>query len=419
MTCSRSQQIDLLGFLEAPRRPDFDDFRDHYPRCAACAAEVRAWTELQLELRAQRPGALHPEPEMLLAYAEARDGIATPERNALATHLQGCPTCRDELRALGAWSPDVVPVRSPWRRVLASLTRVTWHPAFAYALVGLLLFPVLYRAFSPAVDPAGELAARTETARAPRAVAPAPAEVPAPLGATGGALPSETLARAEPAEAFRPSGASAPEPTESEAVAPSGPPAARVLADQAEGGLRQRQQEVRYAAKSAGVEPSIDEAAAEPSLAAAEGAQERAVSGEAGRANLQAAPLVVRSVSPPQAGADRGADSALRAPAAPTPAVLLDAVRPVRLEPRRSAAGLTLRLPLPEPADSDGADVSLELAEAAGPRALRASLRLEAGASAVEVDVPPLWLVPGQYRVSVRETRGRFAADFRIEVTSR
>ena len=50
MSCRKAFDIDLAGFLEEPRTQQFDAFRAHYPRCAACASEVRAWTELHEQL---------------------------------------------------------------------------------------------------------------------------------------------------------------------------------------------------------------------------------------------------------------------------------------------------------------------------------------------------------------------------------
>ena len=424
MSCSRTQEIDLLGFLEAPRRPEFDAFREHYPRCGACASEVGAWTELQLGLQAQGTSGSHPDPGLLLAYAEVPDGLAAPERNALAGHLERCVTCRDELRALGAWAPAIASSLPGWRRALASLARVTWSPAFAYALVGLLLFPVLYRAIGPASDDGvTEIdTLRTETARvrAARAGRAIPAEVLAPLAEGESAdAPAPTVVGAEPTDRFRLSGASAPAEPQAEPVIP---PAPALLADEAKGELREVEE--RFAAKTAAASRPLDELAPEPAAeldAAGEaGVAESTAPSAAERANVRDAHFVVRAVSEEERGAGGRADSALRAPAAPAPIVVLDAARAIRLEPRRAAAGLTLQLPLPE-ATVDGAasEVEIELAEASGPRTLRQRLRLDPGSAAVELDVPSLWMVPGHYRASVRDSRGLFAIDFRLEVTSR
>ena len=47
MACRQATEIDLAVFLLEPGGPEWTEFRTHYPQCQACAAEVRAWTELQ------------------------------------------------------------------------------------------------------------------------------------------------------------------------------------------------------------------------------------------------------------------------------------------------------------------------------------------------------------------------------------
>ncbi|MCW5893952.1 MAG: zf-HC2 domain-containing protein, partial [bacterium] len=96
MSCRRAFDIDLAAFLAAPRDAAWDAFRAHYPTCPACAAEVAAWTELGDRLGADA----HPEPALLLRWAEARDELDPGTRRRLARHLDGCPGCSEELRAL-------------------------------------------------------------------------------------------------------------------------------------------------------------------------------------------------------------------------------------------------------------------------------------------------------------------------------
>ena len=81
MACERSQDLDLSAFLAAPRDEEFEDFRHHYPRCAECAAEVRAWTELHEAL-----APAHPDPERLAGY----QALPPAERALLDRHLAGC-----------------------------------------------------------------------------------------------------------------------------------------------------------------------------------------------------------------------------------------------------------------------------------------------------------------------------------------
>jgi hypothetical protein len=161
MSCNRAHHIELADFLAEPRAERFAEFRDHYPRCAACAAEVRAWTELSVLLRPE--GDAHPQPEDLLRYADG--ALAAAERSSLSAHLEGCARCRDELAALGRFEPTRAgAVSAPRARpsLLDGLRRLVLHPAFAYALLLLVAAPALYDLAAPGVP------------------APSPAEMQAP-----------------------------------------------------------------------------------------------------------------------------------------------------------------------------------------------------------------------------------------------
>ncbi len=195
MSCRRSLEIELPEFLAEPGAAAFGGFRDHYPRCVDCAAEVRAWTELDAWLAAGAVGAAatHPEPEQLARY----EALAAGERAGLDHHLAGCPACREELRQLRAFSPERLAeqVRAPLpkrsgrtRRVLGSLGQLVWSPAFAYAIAGLLLFPALrwtaedapmQIASAPARDDARDVFAVAEPAAPRLAKSRAPARSPA------------------------------------------------------------------------------------------------------------------------------------------------------------------------------------------------------------------------------------------------
>lgn len=148
MSCRRWLEIEIPEFLAEPGAPRFADFRDHYPRCRACSAEVRAWSELHARLAAAA-GSAHPDPETWVRYAQTPGALASDARRALERHLAGCAACRDELAGLARFSPAalVAPpepdaAASRLRAALASLSRVVLHPAFAYALVALLLLPL-------------------------------------------------------------------------------------------------------------------------------------------------------------------------------------------------------------------------------------------------------------------------------------
>jgi hypothetical protein len=178
MSCRRSFEIELPEFLAEPGAAAFDEFRAHYPRCPECAAEVRAWTELDAQLAAGDGSAVgaHPGPEQMARY----EALAAGDRAGLDRHLAGCPSCREELRQLRAFSPERLAqqVRKPLRegrgrarRALGSLGQLVWHPAFAYAIAGLLLFPTLWQslertsmpsASTPAFDDAAQSYAAAE-----------------------------------------------------------------------------------------------------------------------------------------------------------------------------------------------------------------------------------------------------------------
>ncbi|MDJ0846784.1 MAG: hypothetical protein QNK04_00240 [Myxococcota bacterium] len=179
MDCRRSQEIDLPAFLADSRDAAFADFRAHYPGCRDCSAELRIWTELHEALAAP-----HPEPERLARYAE----LEPAERATIDRHTVRCPGCREELAALAAFEPALLRAAAPvaasapslldrLRKALVPVRRVVWHPAFAYALVGLLLLPVVQRLGSPPPDPGvGSLFSTARESAPMGGVAPAPAE---------------------------------------------------------------------------------------------------------------------------------------------------------------------------------------------------------------------------------------------------
>jgi hypothetical protein len=103
--CRRASEIDLGRFVIEPQAAEWEDFRQHYPTCAACTASLAAWTRLEYQLRAigEPPFAGHPAADALLTYQQHPDEIAPTQRQAMATHLRGCPQCRYELRALSTF----------------------------------------------------------------------------------------------------------------------------------------------------------------------------------------------------------------------------------------------------------------------------------------------------------------------------
>src|SRR5436190_10982549 len=193
MSCRRAFDLDLVDFVAGSARPEWAEFRAHYARCAECSAEVRAWTELHLLLQ---PPAAHPAEELLLRFETERDRQPAAERRAVEEHLARCPSCKDELAALRRFDLASVEPRaaaSLAASFAALLRRLVLHPAFAYAIVLLLLYPALEgRLPSPARE-----AAREDR----QAVADRPAGKSAP--APGGAARQKVAEPAAPANLAR------------------------------------------------------------------------------------------------------------------------------------------------------------------------------------------------------------------------
>ncbi len=154
MRCRKAFEIDLAAFIGDRGASEYAAFRAHYPQCANCSAEVRAWTELHEQLQSGR-GRLdvaHPSEELLLRFEEEPRGLPPDERQMLEQHLAECRPCRDELRALRSFdfthlqAAPAAPRRST-RLLAAAFARRTrslvLHPAFAYGLALLLLLPTL------------------------------------------------------------------------------------------------------------------------------------------------------------------------------------------------------------------------------------------------------------------------------------
>ncbi|MEW6270194.1 MAG: zf-HC2 domain-containing protein, partial [Thermodesulfobacteriota bacterium] len=183
MSCRRAFEIDLAAFLHEPRDARWDDFRAHYPRCAACAAEVAAWTALETMLAPPHPGE-----ETLRCWARERDALDAATRASVERHLARCPSCTEELRVLERFAAGPkegaghelrrheARVRPAGRRVDHAATRgatatshaqgrprrgapgvlrrVLRHPALPWAaLVVLLLLPTFRERFQDAGGP--------------------------------------------------------------------------------------------------------------------------------------------------------------------------------------------------------------------------------------------------------------------------
>jgi hypothetical protein len=349
MSCRRAFETDLIGFLADPRADVFADFRNHYPRCRACAAEVRAWTELEGHLRARAAGApAHPSASLLARFDAAPEALEPQEREGLERHLAACPACRDELRALDAFAPERLGAAAPGpsfgrrlRERLAPLGRLAWHPGFAYALLALVLLPTVYATVASrrelrlaAAPPAGEAELEAKTRRAREELALADSEWSA-------------QAHEKPGPA-----AGAPRRT---------------------------------------------------------GEADRAASAPAGRLAVPEAPAAVarKRASREEAFARSGADALAGAIASgDASAVLrLQMDRPVEVTAGEARGGLRLAIPLPPGlGEAVGGELRLRVTEANGRRELRERLAVAPGATEVGASLPGDWLQPGLYGVELAPT---------------
>src|SRR5262245_50395732 len=152
MACRKAFDVDLVACLLDAARPEWSDFREHYPRCPECAAEVRTWTELQASLAPSHPG-----PEELSRFERRANDLPPEARKAIAAHIATCRPCRDELRALRSFDPRTLagadasaPART--RRWWRPVGRLVLHPAsaFAYGMALALIFPSVAPELRPA-----------------------------------------------------------------------------------------------------------------------------------------------------------------------------------------------------------------------------------------------------------------------------
>lgn len=380
--CTRWLEIDVAEFLRHAAEPTWRDFREHYPRCPDCAAEVRAWTAVEATLSAG--GSSHPAPELLWRFQSRSSELSTEQKATVEQHLQGCPSCRDELAALGRFDPAAVRASAPpparrrasafaawWER----LRGVVWHPAFAYALVLLILLPMLGRvredarraplpvAKQEAVAPAAKRAApprplTNEAASRPAAAPPAKplADRDAPLGAVAGSGAGEAVAKRQPRDELATASQVFAKGKADRKDAP--PPAQFSVAEEAPAARE---------AKSA----EREQLAAAPPVVAMR--RQRAEEADAG-------PLVERR----------------RAAAGPL-VIDLAVTRTVTLADRTRAAEVVLRLARPAQLPVDGSGW-IRLRSADGARELREPL--PPGAP-VELHVPTAWLRSGAYQFEV------------------
>jgi hypothetical protein len=359
MRCRRAFDIDLPGFLAGERSPALEAFRAHYAGCRACAAEVRAWQEVHLRLGAGgEAGAEHPTPADLLAY-EGEDPALGVRRAAVERHLVGCLGCGDELRALrAAASPqprsapefprraDAATASRHAARLVARVRAVTLHPAFAYAIVLLLLYP----AARGVIEMQGREAVG---GAAPQAAAPAPA-----------------------APGTAPAGAGAPSQGKAEAPGPAPEPRGRDA--RTAPGERHAPRADRTAGNGAGMR-APEGPPAEGLRAADPGPLPETLRSVAPRAAPQERPARQQSTANVEAGAASAAASALRVP---VPSALRDAARldvrvlhpDGRREIRQRIDGPAAEVAVALPADWVAVAYRVELSGAVGAETRRAEV---------------------------------------------
>lgn len=453
MACQRSREIDLPAFLAAPRGEEFGDFRLHYPRCAECAAEVRAWTELHEALVAS-----HPEPEQLARYA----ALAPQERAVVDRHVSACPSCREELAQLADFDPARLalpagptrPTREGGLRAwLAGLGRIFWHPAFAYALLLLMMVPFAQQLardraerplaeqlfaeapegldrvagledVAPAEPPAGGLAKRGPEegvlAQKRAAAAPAPARDTAAERAAP-APPAPELPRDEPARLVQAKGDDEDAALERRLPVTVRQRALATVSPTQEGEAGA----ARSLLDAAPAQPASDEVIAARADTPGEAKEETARVGAEFAAPQAAGPaheprgLAAALQSEPQAlagGTSRAAPAPMAAAAPPRDLVRLEAWRTARVRPPQDVA--VLRFAVPVPAALHAGTAQVRVSDAEQRRELGERVEVPAAGAAerrVTLHVPRSWLEPGVYRVEL-EGAGAPPVRFAFEV---
>ena len=404
MSCRRAFEIDLAGFLAEPRAEGFAGFRDHYPRCRECSAELCAWTELDQQLRVHAgSGATHPSASLLARYDESPRALGPAERAGVERHLAQCPACRDELRALKAFAPDRVRGAAPlgpfgWRlrERLAPLGRIAWHPGFAYALLALILLPTVYATVAPRF---GAAPPASEALRERRAL----------MQKLEMRSADESPASAESDRQRRALAKKSPRPAEStlQSLARQ-----EVAADRPSAEMADREVRADFPAGEPGAAGAVARSINVPRLAAPEpeySLDDSAREADPGRESALREPTVAFSAAPTFNAAQK---AARRSAAGGLPPVRLQADRPIELAAGAIRGGLHLQIPLTaELAEAGVGELRLRVSDASGRRELRERLIVDPGATEVETRLPSGWLTPGLYRVELAPPTAATGAD--------
>jgi len=348
MSCRRAFDLDLADFVAGSTRPEWAEFRAHYARCAECSAEVRAWTELHLLLQ---PPAAHPAEELLLRFETERDRLPAAERRALQEHLAHCVSCNDELAALRRFDFTALEPKAAASPALARrpsfaewLRRLVLHPAFAYAIVLLLLYPALE------------------------------GRLPSPAG--------QAAREDRPAVADRPAGKSAPAP---------GAAARQKLAEPAApANLARSENDVLTGARKETAAPALGGRLGTGAAGGAESAPtaERLADEEAR----------IQSESLEKARRDVETRAAKAEPAGWKALALSGPGAPADVAARDLGTGLVLTLTVPDAARSG--DVEVRVLDARGAREMRE--RFARAGERVAMRLPAAWLAPGTYTAELR-----------------
>ena len=386
MTCRRAFDADLSAVV---RGEGDRAFTAHWPSCPDCSAEVRVWQELDTMLRAGGPtdGAegAHPAPERLVAFVETPATLAAGARAEIEGHLVRCRVCADEVSGLRGFdparlatsTPPHVPDTTPMRGRLA---RVLWHPAFAIAVAVVLLVPLLRDQLARIPQATRMVDARRDVA-AKDALSSAEVRAKAPAGQSKGS----------PADPLNAPAAQSDAPAARPAV-----PAPQPAVPGSAGDGRQQRPAPAFAG---GARLEKDAAPAQGDALLAE------ESGRATETRRRAEPKS-EAASNDEGGDREGAPSLhdLAGAVAPAPAAQPG---PAVVELRTSAPavvrsvvierGVELRITPPE--DFPPGPVDVHVRGRSGGHQL--ATRIVDRADAIAMRIPPRWLAPGDYVVTL------------------
>jgi hypothetical protein len=108
--CHKALDIDFTAFLIESQDPMWEEFRQHYPQCEVCSAEVARWTKLEklLKIEGKKTSATHPAEAQLMQFQQSPESLTTEEQHSIQQHLRSCPACKEELSLLAAFDFSLV-----------------------------------------------------------------------------------------------------------------------------------------------------------------------------------------------------------------------------------------------------------------------------------------------------------------------